>query len=434
MKWLSSASHAFAAWLEDPQRIVMFEIIGGFLRMLIALLMIDILAIMSGWLFEPENPLSIAFRIQDQGIFIWKYLPVELILPLVPISDIHYARYLLPSFSAVVFVILACTFFVMDIYNFSSFKPVLQYVLASLFGFNYPRIGIDRGKVQQDGEENALDIIGGPGYVLIQPGNAVMFRHPFHPSGASVTRSYFMAPFEKIGYATSLDDQHCSIDHADAVTRDGIRVMVRNIHFRFRIIPKTENGKAARRTIGNPYPYSEEAMFNMAHNLNVSEKGQTPWHAAVRQALLSGITDFIASHGIDYLIAHRQREKDPRAEIRRSLFSSSITNRLRNSGAELLWVDIGHIDILEEQVDQSRIDMWSTELIGNANVIRAYGDATRQAYHKLGRAESQAELIISITDALDVIEAGEDKTETLRKVLLARTAQVLDAMREQNKV
>jgi hypothetical protein len=83
-------------------------------------------------------------------------------------------------------------------------------------------------------------------------------------------------------------------------------------------------------------------------------------------------------------------------------------------------------------VDDSRTNLWAAEWIDDANAIRAFGDARRAAYQELGRAEAQAEMIMSITDV--VARAAQDAGNPIdiRKVLLMRTAQVLDAMTEKD--
>jgi hypothetical protein len=102
-------------------------------------------------------------------------------------------------------------------------------------------------------------------------------------------------------------------------------------------------------------------------------------------------------------------------------------------GTELLWIDVGHIDIVDPGVDSGRLDLWATDWIGNASNIRADGEAVRQAYQELGRAEAQSEYIMSITNELKNIDMSGDPRENLRRILLVRTAQILDAMADDRK-
>lgn len=111
-----------------------------------------------------------------------------------------------------------------------------------------------------------------------------------------------------------------------------------------------------------------------------------------------------------------------------------MRKRLAGLGAELLWIDVGHIMIEDESVDDLRTNLWSADWAGDASEIRAYGKSVRQAYQELGRAEAQADLIMSIAGALK--EAGvSDKmgSENIRKLLLARTAQLLTTVHDKAK-
>lgn len=423
--------------LNDPDTQMSLEMLVARVRFVLTLLLVDLTALFCGSLFEPVNPFVIAQQIQNESLinFVWKLLPSQLLVIFVPISNGSYARYLLPPISAILFIVVAGGFYVKDIYNLPRLRTAVQYVFASLFGFFYPRLEIDKGKRKlTEGEVSVLDSAGGPGFVLIQPGNAAIFRHLRWPSRPSVTRSYFMIPFEQIGYVTSLDDQHGFVEKVSAVTRDGIQVVIRNVHFRYRIQMKRESGSPAVRTIEDPYPYEPNAMLKMAYNLNVNEDGMTTWSSSVQKAVVSGITDFIASQSIDFLTAPGRQGSgsDPRVQIRQELFGSAVSRKLENIGTELLWVDIGHLDIVENEVDEQRIGLWSVDLIGNANRARAFGEATRMAVHELGRAESNATLILAISEALHDAAGEGNHTENLRKMLLARTAQVLESWNEQN--
>jgi len=93
--------------------------------------------------------------------------------------------------------------------------------------------------------------------------------------------------------------------------------------------------------------------------------------------------------------------------------------------------DVGHIDIVMEDVDKERLHLWAADSAGSAEIKRALGDAKYQAYMELGRAEAQAELIVSISAALDDIDFSDaDADQNIRNVFLLRTSQVLEAMRD----
>jgi hypothetical protein len=113
---------------------------------------------------------------------------------------------------------------------------------------------------------------------------------------------------------------------------------------------------------------------------------------------------------------------------------------LRNFGAELLWLDIGHFEVAESMIDtvaEQRVDTWGARWDGEAMVVRAHGEARRMAYQEMGRAEGQADLLMSILQALDEagFEEGRDEEEqrrdSLRRIIWARVAQIFDTAAEE---
>jgi hypothetical protein len=360
-------------------------------------------AFVGGWLFEPVNP--------------------DLLInnPLNFFNQ-NSLRYIIVPLAAIISVIITGIYFLKDVYNIKNFKPAMNYVLASMFTADYPLLTVDKGKKEiSKGEINLLEIIGGPGFVNIQPGNAVFSRFLRMPTGAKISRSVFLSPFETVGPPVNLDDQNGHVDEFEAMTKDGIQVILKDINFRFRVIYK----KGAQRTADDPYPFDEEALARRGINLTINDQGLVPWDMSVRMAVTTAISQFINTHMIDYLTAPRQDGKHPREDFRTAILKNT---RVWAVGADLLWIDVGHLHIVSEDVDQARLDLWATEWKGSVDTTRAYGEAKRQAYLELGRAEAQVELIISIIDALKDAEIGNDPRGNVRTLLLARTAQILEAM------
>jgi len=412
-------------WHDHPEY---RQVIPAWLRLGLLLIIPLGIALIEISLFEPKTPLQQSIVLQQNtplGI-----LPTWIVLFIIPFTSWANFRYLIPAIGATSLIFLAGASFIQDVYAMEFLKSAFHYLMSFMFGFFYPRIKIEGGKKQlNEGEENPTDIIGGPGWALIQPGNSVIFRHLRGPSRASITRPYFMSPFETISQIASLDDQHGYVERVPTVTRDGIQVVIRDIHFRFRILPEEKNGQHVLRTFAHPYPFDENALKSMAQNLSVDEDGQDPWHSAVQRVVVGSITEHINLNAIDALTAPREQGQSPRVMLRQEAFAKIIQKSLKRLGAELIWIDVGHIDIVEESVDQQRLDYWSASLIGNANVVRAYGNAKKLKYHELARAQCQAELIMSITEGLQDVPLGDDCAQNSRKILMARTAEILDSIR-----
>jgi hypothetical protein len=413
--WLSSLE-------SNPYQV---ESLKSFLHTLILIATLLLFIVIGAYIFASVRAIDVTNQ------FYMHYPLLQFVPPwMVYLLDWHNLRFAIAPLAAIIAVLLAGMAYVQDIYALGQMKDATTYVIASMFGLRYPDMIIDGGRRQVPPDTtNLLDAIGGPGFVMIQPGSAVVFKKLTTTSRASVTRSYFLAPFETIAQIASLEDQHGFLDNVQAMTRDGLRVKVRNLHYRFRILPEMKDGKPVQRSLEKPYPYSEDAMQNMTYNLSVTPAGLDPWPAAVRRMVVGLVTDFIATNNLDFLTAPREEGEDPRGSLRNAIFASDLRARLATIGAELLWIDVGHIEIENTDIDSVRVDMWAAEWMGNAKVARAFGEARLLAYQELGRAEAQAELIISITQAMEGIPLSGDSMQTLQNILMARTAQLLDALR-----
>jgi len=360
-------------------------------------------------------------------IFIIGGLEAGIILPTFSQLNLRYA--ILPILS-VICILFASAAFIQDVYNLKNFMPALRFVLSTMFGMFTPRLTIEQGRKQVSrGRTNLIDVIGGPGSVLVQPGNAVLFSMVDRTSRTLLNQDVMLEPFEVPDAIVSLEDQHGTIDELLTITRDGIQVRLRNINFRYRIQTREDIAP----NLDDPYPHDVGAMSRMVANLPVSEQGLVPWQENVRSLVGSAIRQYINARTIDYLTAPSREGKggtDPRAELRSEILKPE-NNLLSGLGTTLLWVDAGHIDIIMEDVDKERLNLWAADSAGSAGVKRALGEAKYQAYMELGRAEAQAELIVSISAALEDIDFSDAEAEqNIRNLFLLRTSQVLEAMRD----
>lgn len=338
-------------------------------------------------------------------------------------------RYGIAPLCAFIMVLFAGASFIQDVYNLRSFSDALHYVSSSMFAIFssfYPKLSIDDGEKQiRRGKTNLLDIIGGPGFLMVQPGNAVFLKFLQMPSSVVINRSVYIEPFETVGAIVNLDDHHGSIEELETMTIDGIIVKVKNVNFRFRIINK-EN---SCRSLEDPYPFDDEALKRLGQNLQVNDYGLVPWSTRVSMAVSTAIREYINSNTIDFLTAPGSSEGDARATFRDEVMKNT---KVWAIGAEMLWVDVGHLDIVDENIDEQRIDLWATKWISNADAVRSLGEAKRTAYEEIGRAEARADLLMRITHSLEGIDLSDDTTENLRKLFLMRTALLLENMQENN--
>lgn len=334
-------------------------------------------------------------------------------------------RYLIAPFFAVLLAFMAGVRYLQDIYELEKLWQAFRYLFASFFGIFYPHLSVYGGKkVIKNGDVNMLDVIGGPGFIFVQPGNAVLFEGQDAPAAIYPSGRHFVPRFETI-QPIALEDQYGEIEGISAMTRDGFDVKIGRTRFRFRLLADREG-----RSRKNPYPYSEGAVYDMVYNRSVSEQELGDWCSGVAFDIRKVLTGYINRNTLDHLTAPEETGGDPRGEIKRELRSLAVTNKLRRRGTELLWIDIGSFEIPNKQVEQQRLNTWQAKWMGDARLTRSYGEAQRLAYQEIGRAEAQAEMLISIMHALSDVNLRSGTPQSLRDVILVRTAQLLEAMGE----
>jgi hypothetical protein len=357
-------------------------------------------------------------------------------------------RHAVIPLAIVVGAFIAAASYVQDIYELPNLKTAIRYLFPALFGFFYPRLRIEDGKKQiKKGDVNPLDVIGGPGYINIRPGNAVLFESLRSPSSVKSEGYHFITRFDTIREIVSLEDQHGFIEETKAVTKDGIEVILRDVHYRYRLRTGREFGDYAERKPTDPYPYSVQAVKNMAYNRTVRSTGLNSWFFTINFAIDSAITGYIKSHQFDHLTHPNYQQGDPREIIARALMGIGTRARLRRVGADLLWCDIGHFRVSDEVLDipqdedqplklnelirLRRVETWGAKWMGQAEILRSYGKARQLSNQDLGRAEGQAEMLRSIMQAMEEADLTRDPKhpqKNLRAIILARTAEILDSL------
>ncbi len=346
-------------------------------------------------------------------------------------------------FSQRYFLLLTITFgaayyftarYLRNFYGLNGIGQAARYLNAVLFAVGYPRLEIENGqRMIPPGTTNLIDQIGGPGYLVIQPGSLVLLEGPRGEQRVCAEGLNFVTRFERIRETLSLDDQQNFIETIDFTTKDSIRMRVRDVHYAYRLRTGRYSSEAARQDPEAPYPFSLRAVLSMAYGRSVSTRGITPWERMVNIAVDGAITDYMRQRNFDDITAPNFSQTITREEIARELNSMILRNRLRTVGAELLWVDMGHFEVVDKRIEEQRVNTWGSKWRGVATYNRAFGEAKRLSYEEIGRAEAQAEMLLGIMNAFEELKIldGLSESERQRKVqeiMLARTAQFLDSM------
>jgi len=398
----------------------------GFLRLLGVLGFVLLLGSVGSALFEEFNSEVVATG----------WLGQSRILKLIPFNVLRLFAFLARSYRYHLFVFLVFlgvfyvgAHYIRVVYNLDMLRLGMRYLGALLFAIRYPRMTIQDGEKQiSPGETNLLDLIGGPGYLIIQPGSLVLLEGANGTTRVCGEGSNYVSRFEKIRHVINLDDRQGFIEETKATTKDGVAIRVRNVNYGYRLRTGRVFSEAARQNPDAPYPFSYRAVLAMVFGRSVGAFDITPWHNLVNIAVDAAIIDYIRANRFDDVTTPRFDGDIARVEIARRLNSGGTRNRLRGVGAELLWVDMGHFEVVDKRIEAQRVETWGAKWAGLAEVNRAFGDAKRLSFRELGRAEAQAEMLLSILSVLDDIDDLESNEDTVRAIILSRASQLLEGM------
>jgi hypothetical protein len=400
----------------------------GKLRLLSLLMAAEFLIAVGNLIFASEKIDSII----EQAVALFptlSVLPHSLLQFLVSLLPLLGLRYWIVPFLVIAAGLMIGARFVQDIYELSDYRQAFRYLFASMFAINYPHLLIADGvRSIQEGETNPLDVIGGPGYVTIQPGNAVLFERLDRPSNVMGAGRHYISRFERIKEIVDLKEREVTIALAGAMTKDRIEINIRDIYFRYQLWTSMKEKDSRRRIHSIPYSYSVGAIRDMVYNRTVTREGIQDWDTAVRAVIENEIGGYIRKHTLDELMLPHNSGEHPRDRISEVLASTRVRNRLKRVGVRLLWWDIGHFDIAEKQVDEQMLNAWKARWRGNASLLRETWQAQRQSYQDLGRAEAQAELLTGIIQSLEALNLPADSSRNLRNVILLHASRILESM------
>lgn len=383
---------------------------GGMVIVLVAAMMEFLL--FSSPVFEPESTLDQIIRFVGI-LFSWSSL-----------------RFLLFPTGVFVLVVMVSGRYVQDVYDLRSYGASIEYLLNCLFALGAPVLKVRDGKKElKEGEENTLDIIGGPGYVFVAPGNAVLFESITHPSKVVPQGRYFITRYERLSDIVDLTDQHGFIEKKSAMSKDGIIVTVHNVQFRYRTVGGHRHAGVTGRTPKNPYPFSVRAIRNIAYARTATRDGLSNWNGTISGRVEGEILNYIRRSQLDEVISGREGQQTVREAIRANLQSAGFRNRLAEIGTELLWFDIGYITFEEPVVEEDMIKVWAAPIAGKAEVNKAEGDIQRMVQMDMARARAQAEVLIALMDSFKETQLDNELSQdTFAKLFLFKVGNVLEGM------
>jgi len=206
---------------------------------------------------------------------------------------------LLVMFSLVMgyFVALKITsIYLADLFDIKDNSISEKYLKQSAFSFpGFYQIQVENAQIRPEDQKSPISKIGGPGKVLINLENAVVFEKidgiP-RVEGPSFEKPVELESFERIRKIIDLRDQTATLDIATR-TLDGIPIEIKDIRIIFSVL-RTSNSH----NLNNPYTFREDAI-----NWLVFQQGPGPWTTSLINQVRTELTEFINNHLLSELLS-----------------------------------------------------------------------------------------------------------------------------------
>jgi len=206
---------------------------------------------------------------------------------------------LLVMFSLVMGYIVALkitSIYLADLFDIKDISISEKYLKQSAFSFpGFYQIQVENAQIRPEDQKSPISKIGGPGKVLINLENAVVFEKidgiP-RVEGPSFEKPVELESFERIRKIIDLRDQTATLDISTR-TLDGIPIEIKDIRIIFSVL-RTSN----RHNLENPYTFREEAI-----NWLVFQQGPGPWTTSLINQVRTELTEFINNHLLSELLS-----------------------------------------------------------------------------------------------------------------------------------
>ncbi len=304
-------------------------------------------------------------------------------------------------------------------------------------GFALRPIMIVKGGDVAVGAGGRLDLIGGPGILIVYNDSAAVLE-----KGGRLTRVVgpnthieglvggfcMLERFERVWEVIDLRSQHWPL-RVDAMTKEGMPVScVAQISFRIddRFIDH-EGMHRDQPTAKKPYSYTEETVVKAATGtwVRIRQKDHPEqlrkWTGRVMIGEVEGaLRDILAQYRLDWLMRTPQSRgegslsaessveedgtqeyKSPREEIRERLEARlhdvfKVNNPL---GVQILDVALGEIDVRSSEISRQWMEVWRADWERRAIESLAEGEA-EIVRMETAQVQAQAEMVLLLTDAI----------------------------------
>ena len=249
--------------------------------------------------------------------------------------------------------------------------------------------------------------VGGPGSLVIYKDSAVVLEQAGKLTRVVKKGFAKLDDMEKVWDVVDLRPQHWVYD-VIAMSKDGIPVTCQaDVTFQI-----DDGGRPPSEE--EPFPATEQAIFYAATRkwMREADRSEDDQEFDWARRAIIGMTEgalrgILARYLLDQLLgpAESKEKGHYRKEVVKEL-KAKLEEQFPDLGARVVNVQLGDIKV-DGQIAQQQIEAWQTLWKRWAREREAEGEAERLQYVEAAKAQSQADMIVAITQAFQSLtEAG----------------------------
>lgn len=357
--------------------------------------------------------------------------------------------HLLPAVLGIIFILWRATEFLNKVFHLSTPSSGLNHVVAMMFGYTSTWVSVHQGKIEPETSDRTAQIIGGPAWLIVEEGNAVLLERGAGFSRIVGTGIHRLAPHERVRGVIDLR-AHYRKGSSNVLTKDGIPVKM-DVDLTFRVTEKNVPGdpqsappppplgplSRLRRRLGlrvrrdlletsRPHRFSRETVRRLVYETAIFSPDQPPdWTNSFYNVRSGDITDQIANRRLDEISAPEDVQVHPRAEIARK--GQEDARKVASAlGIEILDMTLGVIEPQDkyQHIASQIIANWKIEWERRAKLLEAQAQANRTQLLEEARAEAQANMIQALNEGFRI--AMEDNPQGSRDIIALRFIDTLE--------
>jgi hypothetical protein len=309
--------------------------------------------------------------------------------------------------AAVSVVLAAFVQFAERFYDLTT-KEAGEFVYRLVFGLpeqppKYPVLSVKAGRADPDGPSQLLKI-GGPGFLSVDHDSAVVTARTGEFKRVLGPGFHTLEPFEGVWDVIDLRPQHRKIK-VEFMTRDGLPAYC-EASIAFRI----DNG-GEEITDTNPYPFSEDAVYQAAHVKRVrSREGNNrlqDWTQRVAFGALDGeVRNCLERYYLNDLLDPQHPAQDIK-QLEREILAK-VRQSAEGIGVRVDRVQLSPVLPSEDAVSQEWLRVWQAGLQRDIEDSTTEGKALYTQQVEQARVKATANLIRDMMNQIDRIRDSED--------------------------